>query len=553
MVNFLKFSKWIVTMCGLAACLLMPGSSLEAIWLPAETISDPSIDVSALNGPTMGVTPQGNVVAVWVDRTYPPDDRFEDVVMSSFYTPNVGWSAPQVISSLQINTADKQLYSAQDDPDVAINSSNYAVAAWEGEYSEDEFPQVTIAAVRDSNGTWGPVSVISSLSGDSRAVNVNVALNEAGTAVAAWRETYEYPPDGPTVDRTVISILPFGGSWSPFVVISGDEVAFGDSDNKPCVQINADGDIVVVWRRRFEAGVWGIAAATYDATTSTWSSPVTLDTTVSDLSYNPRVAIDSNGNAIAIYSIGNSIKSSYFNGTSWLPPVVVSTDSDETEDPSIVVDPMGNATATWTSNSGQVLSSSLPAGGSWTAPVVISVGDSFTDPFMSQEALAVDADGNVIAIWENDDTGALISAYKLFGQPWQAPETIFSGNDVIYPSIGLASCGLAVAVWQETPEEGLTQVMAAFNGNILTPTNARGKKCCDTFAVQKRCLTKLSWDASDCIRYFNIWKNGQLLTQVPGTAAAKFTDPLGCKGRNIYTISSVNTFGFESARVPFSF
>lgn len=537
-INSWSIFKHFIFKSGILLSLFAPQAMLQATWQPAVVVSNPSIPTSGLGGPVLAVNPQGNAVAVWTD-TETPTLGNESAISSSFYTRGVGWSMPQVISSLALNPFNKPLYVSQGDPDVAMNASNYAVAVWEGEFADEPFNKVIIAAF-SSSGIWSPVENISASLADNRAFNANVAVNASGLALAAWRETLE--TDSGFEDHTTVSFLPFGGFWTPPLIISGAEEALGDRDNKPYVQINDSGQAVVIWTKKFADGSCGISVATYNPNTATWSPPLTLDTTPLGFDFitsNPRCAIDPNGNAMAIWGIRpdittslGTIKAAYFNGTAWQTPEILDIDA-VIDSPSVVMDADGNSNATW-ENSGTILYAFRPFGGDWGPSQVISTGTgNHVQPFMSQEPLAVDKVGNVIAIWLNG-VSDVISANKIFGSSWNAPETVFSGFDEIYPSVGLAACGFAVALWHEGQgSSGLPPAeMAAVNENILIPQNPKHKLGCCQLCGDKKCLNILSWGGFDCVLAYNIRRNGKLIATVTShISPLGFIDPCKCKKR----------------------
>lgn len=156
------------------------------------SFSDPAIPQDdSVSSPVFKVNDQGNAVAIFTSNfvghsSYPGNEAF---IQSSFYTRNVGWSPTQVISNTNLNSRVRYLYFGQADPDIALNSSNYAVAVWEvAAYNESPFPAIVVATIRDPNtGIWGPVTTISDQGGVLVVNNINVSLNKAGTALAAWQ------------------------------------------------------------------------------------------------------------------------------------------------------------------------------------------------------------------------------------------------------------------------------------------------------------------------------------------------------------------------------
>src|SRR5512143_801760 len=103
-------------------------SLLQGAWQPQEGISDPIFPGAFVGGPVMVANPQGNAIAIWPDEAVPANS-FNPSISSAFYTRGVGWGPSQLISSMAINPmTDNFFFHGQGDPDIAMNSSNYAVA-----------------------------------------------------------------------------------------------------------------------------------------------------------------------------------------------------------------------------------------------------------------------------------------------------------------------------------------------------------------------------------------------------------------------------------------
>ena len=547
----ISFNSHIALYIVLLGFIASPWQPLSASWQPSVVVSNPTIANNTLSGPVLDVNSQGNAIAVFVDRysTTFPD---ENAISSSFYTRGSGWSNPQIISSLALNSFNSPLYEFQGDVQVSMNSSNYAVAVWEGTYNDEPFYRGVFATTRASNGIWGSVQPLSTPSFSLPAVNINVAVNEIGTAVAAYRSlntsTYK--------ESTLVTILPYGGSWSAPLAVSSIEESSGNNINKPWVAINAAGDIVVIWWRAISSNFYGIDVATYNAGTSTWTPPVTLDSYFNPgVDQNPRCAINDNGNAVAIWLNSNKeVRSSFFTPSGgWSASNLL--DSNGGNAPTVILDAMGNATATWPSSSvpGIIYSSYKPFGSAWSLPIEISTGiGNMMLPFESQTPLAVDPDGNVMAVWTDVNLN-VVSSYRLFQQPWQAPEIVFNRSNNIYPSVGLASCGFAVALWlQAVGPNGTT--MAAVNENILTPFNLTKTNCTQIFATQKAFLNIFNWGPlpAPCILKYSIYCNGILIGETSSTDPLQFIYSRNCRGNCNFTITSTNIWGYESDPVPFN-
>ena len=565
-----KVSNWIVY---LAASI----GHLSAAWNPSVDIAVPPISYESggTTGPVLTVNSLNNGIGVWQGR--PPEgppSGGDDFIYASSYTFGSGWGPPVVISDqtqVQTQLGPFYIYRNQGDPDVMMNDSGYAVAVWEGELvlpDPDLYFRVIVSSSRSSDGTWSPVQILQINDQDESSVypqNTSVAVNEAGLAVAMWNEEADFLPSS----FIRASFLPQGSVWTTPVILDGPNEI--DSQNiAGDVEINDNGNAVAIWQSSSSTPVYTevVRAATYDPATSLWTT-VTLDPDYQNFTESnpPEVAIDSNGNAVAIWirqvttidDTGQEVAAAYYtNGSGWGPMVVLdSTFTASYSGPYVVMDPFGTATAIWGNiNNQEVFSSRLPLGGTWSAPTLVASGsfDAF-DPYSVQEAASVDAQGNVVIIIE-DSNGNLQSVLRTVQGGWQVPENIFSDERFVsFPNIGLGSCGFALAFWRDGSDfdqdaiiQGSENFLLA--NYLLAPANFVGSRCCQKFASQKACLVNLSWDPVDCAIFYYIRRNGELIATIPAGGSTSYVDPVCRKNQSsTYTLSAVNIYGIESPGV----
>ncbi len=168
-----------------------------------------------------------------------------------------------------------------------------------------------------------------------------------------------------------------------------------------------------------------------------WSTPPDTLSSVNQNASDPQIAIDSSGNALAIWIENNGLKSrkKSVNGN-WSSQTDILSNSGASS-PKLVVDPSGNATAIWVEN-GIVNVSSMPFNGSWSNPVCLS-GAGALSPQIS-----VDSQGNIATVWSIN--GLIQSATKLFNGSWpMVPDTISSAGSI--PQVAIGANGNVVAVW----------------------------------------------------------------------------------------------------------
>ena len=174
--------------------------------------------------------------------------------------------------------------------------------------------------------------------------------------------------------------------------------------------------------------------------------------------YDPQVAVDSAGNATAVWdqqrTAGSSIMANRYEvGVGWSTPVFIEPDGDEDAlVPQVAVDSNGNVTVVWaeyTSGVSSIWSNRYEAGVGWGAAMLIeSQGGSGYDP-----QVAVDSAGNVTAVWDQPRTaGSSIMANRYeVGVGWSTPVFIEpdGDEDALVPQVAVDSNGNATVVWAE--------------------------------------------------------------------------------------------------------
>jgi hypothetical protein len=243
--------------------------------------------------------------------------------------------------------------------------------------------------------------------------------------------------------------------------------------------VNARGDAVIGWQ--LYIGTTPVAMATWRAAATTdWSGPVRLAEGAST----PQVAVDSSGNALAVFDKG-IVQTSYHSagapawdapitvgghpfiglgvgfdgsakatavwsewrdpwavaqaatrapdGTWQQPPVDLSSPNGRVWGPAaLAVDKLGDAAVAWEyvdgENHDHIQATFRPRGSSaWEPPVeladVATDAYTYTDPFV-----AIDDTGATTVLW-GYQRGAVYSAYRPFGGRWQAARSVVPNGD----------------------------------------------------------------------------------------------------------------------------
>ena len=166
--------------------------------------------------------------------------------------------------------------------------------------------------------------------------------------------------------------------------------------------------------------------------------PTNISTPSQDAS-NPAIAVDPNGNVVAVWLENGVVKSNSTNVNSSWSATISTLSGSGASAPLVQIDQNGTATAIWVEN-GTIKSSSLPLNGSWSSAVAISGASS------SSPGLAIDSSGNLVAVWV--EGGVVQSATQPFGGSWSVTPDTLSGSGSSSPQIAIGNDGTVIAVWQ---------------------------------------------------------------------------------------------------------
>ena len=391
---------------------LTPASSLKILTTYSATLSE---DISNLTGDLLGT-----------DYTW------------SFTTVDGDWGSDELIEA---DNAGNAL-----DPQIAVDGSGNAIAVWR---QSDDGVDYNIWASRFDGASPGTPTLIETEDlGD--AVDPQIAVNSSGKAIAVWHQN-----DG--TQNNVWANGFNGTSWGIAEKIGDNtanaryaQIAIDSSGNAFAVWEQTDGTQYNIWSNRFNSASWFNG--------STWGTAVKIETENGGNAYKPQIALDGSGNAIAVWRQNDgtryNISANRFNGTSWGTAELILTENlGSATRPQIAFDGSGNAIAVWSKYDG--IRTNIYAnrfnGASWGVAVEIETDDAWAQV----PQIAVDSSGNAIAVWKQSD-GSVDSIWaNRFNESslsWGiTPENIEIGtNYARSPQIAVDSSGNAIAVWRQS-------------------------------------------------------------------------------------------------------
>jgi hypothetical protein len=275
--------------------------------------------------PDLALDPSGHAVAVWRQS-----DGTRTNIWANRYSPTSGWSAAELIET---NNADDAIF-----PEVALDPNGNAIAVW----SQSDGTRFSIWANRFTPAAgWGVAELIET-DDTGIAQGPQVALDPNGNAIAVWQQF-----DG-TGDNIWANRFTPSGGWSVAERIEPDNAGRA---RKPQVAIDPNGNAVAVWQQSdgTRDNIW----ANRFTPSGGWSVPERIETDNAGDAQRPQVALDPSGNAVAVWfqsdGTGDNIWANRFTRSGgWSIAELIETDDlGNAFNPEVALDPNGNAVAVW--------------------------------------------------------------------------------------------------------------------------------------------------------------------------------------------------------------
>ena len=280
------------------------------------------------------------------------------------------------------------------------------------------------------------------------AIYPQITFDNSGNALAVWKQS-----DG-SMYNIYANRYTAGVGWGTRELIETDDsgVAFS-----PQIASDPLGNMIAVWQQS-DGTRSNIYANRYVAG-SGWSGRVLIETVDEDPE-SPQVAMDSSGNALAVWQQYDGIRDNiwanrYTAGIGWGTAALIETDNTgDANDPQVAMDHLGNALAAWEQFDGirnNIWANRYTAGVGWGTAALIETDNTGTANYPQ---IDFDNSGNALAVWQHHDG----LRYNIFanrytaGVGWGTSQIIDSENlgDALYPQIASDSLGNMVAVWYQS-------------------------------------------------------------------------------------------------------
>jgi hypothetical protein len=347
-------------------------------------------------------------------------------------------------------------------PEPAIDGHGNALVVWGQSLENGSGEEHVWSRMYSPQTGWGDALQVDYLAGACS--SPSVAMNEAGDALVAWRQT-----DGSY--QRIMARRYIAGSWETNAVRvdSGDNTGYGNV----VAGVSPTGDFHVLWtyystyyyvygRHAIVDGPWGgsvdMPADQYITGSFTSISP-------------PRMAFDPTGNGFAVWvsqsAMVNTVQARrYLTSTeNWdVSDPIMNSDGAQIGNfaPRVLADANGGAMATWP-KSPDVMATRFTKAGGWTAAAAIDTGDGSLDSEAATPGLGYGA-GEFGALWLQA-VGDITNTYgSIYTTEWGEPGLASDGDNTAYYFSGLGfgmdRHGNALALWiQQSTDFGVSDVM----------------------------------------------------------------------------------------------
>jgi hypothetical protein len=355
---------------------------------------------------------------------------------------NLTWAVPAVSLDSNPPVGDTDL-----NPMIAIDFSGNAYATWGRTTGNNAMQEIWAATYNHASRVWSGAMKIS---GESHSANSQVVMDAVGNAIFVWEEGFP--------SKIVYRTLSSTGIWDP--PLSQEPIRVYKSINaqvSPKIAMNEQGDAVVIWTESI-SGVHQICGAK-KIPGQFWTSVSKISSSVNGVPLKgmKSVAVDENGQAVAVWEDSKGIYAAKNSSGSWSSQMEISSHA-MARNPSLTMNRQGEVLVAWEEAS-QIFSKELKNGKFIEGKCVSNSLYKCRRP-----CLKLDRDGNAVIVFEKYDSihKFIAGSYLSKGEKdWASPVDISAPslahlNEAGFPVLALNEIGDGVVIWKEFDGETMT-------------------------------------------------------------------------------------------------
>lgn len=383
----------------------------------------------------LSVNKNGDAAVIWQQA----ETTNVDVFVRFYNFNSNSWSSPIKINTYNLNVYKSKIY---------INDDGDAFAVWVQQDNNGHL-SLYLRAYDKSTNSWLPLKLIETKSTDVE--NFDIAGSGKRLALSwiqkdgAYKKCFAVGYD--------IRVNNIG-------TITAQSIANHDAVYSK-VGLDANGNILLVWKQKISGTLYNLYAKTYDNSTTTWSGTTLLE----NLSNPPiALAVDMNNNgdgAIAwIQNDGTHINTyfSFYNHTanSFSSARVVDTLDGLVSQAAVAINEKSNVAIAWIQkdNSGHYNSYFRKYIKSTNSFSNVELVENINDNQNFAINTDIDKNGNAVVAWmqkdDNNHFSIFANYYDAQSSSWSGGEALENVNNMAFsPSVKMDENGNVVAVWQQ--------------------------------------------------------------------------------------------------------
>jgi|GEM_PF-1283346 len=238
-------------------------------------------------GPRIGLDAQGNAMAMW---TCIPDNIVSQLCANR-YTAGVGWGTVTSIATASLNNNNERILESR----LAVSALGTVFAVWSQGSTASHASSVYARRYTDATG-WEATT----LAGPDIAYGLQLAASATGDAIIAYTRRIDTPtPQNYTAGHFVVYGNHFSASsgWQSARLLQANE-SYDSAD--PRVVMDATGNGIVSWSG-YNTSFYRAYTLRYRVDTGWADSRKVIDTTNTNYSYPPELAVDQSGDVLAVW------------------------------------------------------------------------------------------------------------------------------------------------------------------------------------------------------------------------------------------------------------
>jgi hypothetical protein len=388
----------------------------------------------------VAIDANGHALAVW--ELY---DGMHSYIWSSRYTASFGWGALQCIEVTRTGNAVE--------PQIAMNANGEAIAVWrtlgEGEGVNASYNLWANLYTFDKG--WGVARLIelNSISSVWGACSPKVAMDAGGNALVVWQQ-FDSKRNTMLAKRYVV-----GQGWATAEVIDSNTAGHADLLQ---IATDAKGNAMVVWQRfdDMRSNIW----VNRYVLGAGWGQSNLVETENNGGSFNPQIAMDVHGKALVVWEQYKGSRwgvwaNRYVPDIGWGTARPIEVDRiGQAGSPQVAMDSNGDAIAVWVQRDGvhySIWTNRCVVGTGWGAAKLLEMQYAGS---VSEPQVTIDADGNAMVTWWQSGVQGyknILAARYESSIGWSCATVVnkYLARDALQPLIITDTNSAVIAAWKQ--------------------------------------------------------------------------------------------------------